>query len=450
MTKDAFSDWTKVIKTTTKPDKESGAINPAIQLSSTFEQRDFDHFGHWDYARSGNPTRDVLEESIAELEHGTRGFAFATGMAAISTALLTLNQGDHVILTKNVYGGTFRLVEEVLTKYGISHTFVDLGNPADLEEAFQDNTKVVYVETPSNPTLQVTDIRLVAQIAHDHGALVFADNTFMTPVLQKPLDLGADLVVHSATKFLAGHSDILAGLVVTKDEEFGKQIYFLQNAMGATLGVSDSWLLMRGIKTLAVRMEKESQNALELSQWLEQQELVTKVNYPGLEADVGYAVHSSQAKSGGAVLSFDIGSEDNVRQLVAELKIPIFSVSLGAVESIISYPPKMSHAEMNTEERHDRGITDGLVRYSVGLEDINDLKADLHQAFLKIKEWKQTMKRWVSNPNFWQRAMMMRIGRKMVREDGLGVTGRSSTFCVRWPRFTTVILCGSDANWGIE
>ncbi|GAP02939.1 cystathionine beta-lyase [Fructobacillus pseudoficulneus] len=385
MAKEVFSDWTEVIKTTTKPDKESGAVNPSIQMSSTFEQRDFDRFGKWDYARSGNPTRDVLEESIAKLEHGNRGFAFATGMAAISTALLTLNQGDHVILTKNVYGGTFRLVTEVLVKYGIDYTFVDLGNEEELRAAFQDNTKVVYIETPSNPTLQVTDIRLVVEIAHAHQALVFADNTFMTPVLQKPLDLGVDLVVHSATKFLAGHSDILAGLVVTKDEELGKQVYFLQNAMGATLGVSDSWLLLRGIKTLAVRMEKESANALELAEWLEQQPLVTKVNYPGLKNDDNYQVQAKQAKSGGAVLSFDIGSEDNVRQLIKEVKIPIFSVSLGAVESIISYPPKMSHAEMNPVERHERGITDGLIRYSVGLEDIEDLKADLQQAFDKIK-----------------------------------------------------------------
>lgn len=385
MAKEVFSDWTEVIKTTTKPDKESGAVNPSIQMSSTFEQRDFDRFGKWDYARSGNPTRDVLEESIAKLEHGSRGFAFATGMAAISTALLTLNQGDHVILTKNVYGGTFRLVTEVLVKYGIDYTFVDLGNEEELRAAFQDNTKVVYIETPSNPTLQVTDIRLVVEIAHAHQALVFADNTFMTPVLQKPLDLGVDLVVHSATKFLAGHSDILAGLVVTKDEELGKQVYFLQNAMGATLGVSDSWLLLRGIKTLAVRMEKESASALELAEWLEQQPLVTKVNYPGLKNDDNYQVQAKQAKSGGAVLSFDIGSEDNVRQLIKEVKIPIFSVSLGAVESIISYPPKMSHAEMNPVERHERGITDGLIRYSVGLEDIEDLKADLQQAFDKIK-----------------------------------------------------------------
>ncbi|MBW1606425.1 aminotransferase class V-fold PLP-dependent enzyme [Lactobacillus sp. Sy-1] len=385
MASNQFSDWTKVIKSTTKPDKETGAINPPIQLSSTFEQRDFDHFGKWDYSRSGNPTRDVLEDSIASLEHGTRGFAFATGMAAISTALLTLTQGDHIILTKNVYGGTFRLVTQVLVKYGIEYTFVDLGDEDALRNAFQKNTKVVYIETPSNPTLQVTNIADVAKIAHEHDALAFVDNTFMTPILQKPLDLGADLVLHSGTKFLAGHSDILAGLIVTKDPSLGDQVYFLQNAMGATLGVSDCWLLLRGIKTLAVRMEKESANALELATWLEQQPLVTKVNYPGLPSSPEHQVQASQAASGGAVLSFDIGSEDNVRKLVELVKIPVFSVSLGAVESIISYPPKMSHAEMSPAERHVRGITDGLLRYSVGLESVEDLKADLKQAFDQIK-----------------------------------------------------------------
>ncbi|MHA8263672.1 aminotransferase class V-fold PLP-dependent enzyme [Lactobacillaceae bacterium Melli_B3] len=384
MANDQFSDWTEVIKSTTKPDKETGAINPPIQMSSTFEQRDFDHFGKWDYSRSGNPTRDVLEASIASLEHGSRGFAFATGMAAISTALLTLNQGDHIILTKNVYGGTFRLVTQVLVKYGIEYTFVDLGDEAELKQAFQDNTKVVYIETPSNPTLQVTDIAAVTQIAHDHNALAFVDNTFMTPVLQKPLDLGADLVVHSGTKFLAGHSDILAGLIVTKDKTLGDQVYFLQNAMGATLGVSDCWLLMRGIKTLAVRMEKESEHALAFAKWLEAQPVVTKVNYPGLETDSEYDVQSKQAKSGGAVLSFDIESEDNVRKLVELVKIPVFSVSLGAVESILSYPPKMSHAELNPEERHARGITDGLLRLSIGLEDIEDLKQDFASAFAQL------------------------------------------------------------------
>lgn len=379
-----FSDATKVIKTTTKPDPATGALNPPIQLSSTFEQKDLDHFGKYDYTRSGNPTRDVLEDSIAELEHGTRGFAFATGMAAISTAFLTLHQGDHVIVTSDVYGGTFRLVTELLPNYGIEYDFVDCNDPAALEAAFKSNTKVVYIETPANPTLKVTDIRQVVEIAHNHDALVFADNTFMTPIFQKPLDLGVDLVLHSGTKFLAGHSDILAGLIVTKTKELGDAVYFIQNAMGATLGISDCWLLLRGIKTLGIRVKAEASNALALAKWFEDQPIVEKVDYPGLDDFEGHDVQFSQATSGGAVLSFDIGTEDNVRKLVKELKIPVFSVSLGAVESIISYPPKMSHAELTADERHERGIGDGLLRLSVGVEDVDDLKADFARAFAKI------------------------------------------------------------------
>lgn len=275
-----FSDATKVIKTTTKPDPSTGALNPPIQLSSTFEQKDLDHFGKYDYTRSGNPTRDVVEDSIAELEHGTRGFAFSTGMAAISTAFLTLHQGDHVIVTSDVYGGTFRLVTELLPNYGIEYDFVDCNDPEALEAAFKSNTKLVYIETPANPTLKVTDIRQVVKIAHSHDALVFADNTVMTPIFQKPLDLGVDLVLHSGTKFLAGHSDILAGLIVTKSKELGDAIYFIQNAMGATLGVSDCWLLLRGIKTLGIRVKAEANNALELAKWFEEQPIVEKVNYP--------------------------------------------------------------------------------------------------------------------------------------------------------------------------
>ncbi|MCF6515740.1 aminotransferase class V-fold PLP-dependent enzyme [Lactobacillus sp. S2-2] len=386
MTKNSFSDMTKAIKSTTKPNKETGAVNPSVEMSSTFEQKDFDNFGKWDYSRSGNPTRDVLEESIAELENGSRGFAFATGMAAISTALLTLNQGDHIILTENVYGGTFRLVTQVLVKYGIEYDFVNLSDNKALKTAFKENTKVVYAETPSNPTLQITNIKEVAEIAHQNNAKLFVDNTFMTPMLQKPLDFGADLVVHSGTKFLAGHSDILAGLIVTKDEKLGDQVYFLQNSMGATLGVSDCFLLLRGIKTLGVRMEKESQSALQLANWLEKQSIVKKVYYPELNSFEGHNIHNQQAKSGGAVLSFDLGSEDHVRKLVDNIKIPIFSVSLGAVESIISYPPKMSHAEMDRNERYERGITDGLIRLSVGLEDIDDLIEDLKNSFTEIEK----------------------------------------------------------------
>ncbi|WP_288530631.1 aminotransferase class V-fold PLP-dependent enzyme [uncultured Secundilactobacillus sp.] len=386
-----YSDSTQVIKTTTKPDPTTGAINPPIQLSSTFAQPGLDDFGPYDYSRSGNPTRDVVEESVATLEHGDRGFAFATGMAAISAAFLTLHQGDHVVVTNDVYGGTFRLVTELLPNYGIDYTFADCSDPVALEAAIQENTKVVYIETPSNPTLAVTDIAQAVKIAHSHDALVFADNTFMTPIFQKPLDLGVDLVLHSGTKFLAGHSDILAGLIVTKTPELGEAVYFVQNAMGATLGVSDCWLLLRGIKTLSVRVKAEARNAQAIAEWFQTQPLVKAVHYPGLATDPGHAVQAKQATSGGAVLSFDVGSEANVAELVNHLKIPVFSVSLGAVETILSYPPKMSHAELSAAERHARGISDGLLRLSVGVEDVADLKADFAQAFAQISH-QQTVK----------------------------------------------------------
>jgi cystathionine beta-lyase len=375
-----YNDATKIIHDTVRPDPQTGAVNAPVYFSSTFAQKDPLELGKYDYARSGNPTRDQVEESIANLEGGSRGFAFATGMAAITAAFLTLHQGDHIIITKDVYGGTFRLVTELLPNYGISHTFVDLNDEDALEAAYQENTKVVYAETPSNPTLTVVDLQATAKSAHAHGALLFADNTFMTPLYQKPLSLGTDLVIHSATKFLSGHSDILAGLVVTKDVALGDAIYFIQNAMGATLSVGDCWLLLRGLKTLKVRLQTETETATKLAQWLEQQPAVKAVNYPGLKSDKNYAIQSKQALSGGAVLSFDIASEDNVRTLVQHLKLPIFSVSLGAVETILSYPCTMSHAELSPDEQQESGVTPGLLRLSAGLEDFEDLKQDFAQA----------------------------------------------------------------------
>lgn len=379
-----YNDATKIIHDTVRPDPQTGAVNAPVYFSSTFAQKDPLELGKYDYARSGNPTRDQVEESIANLEGGSRGFAFATGMAAITAAFLTLHQGDHIIITKDVYGGTFRLVTELLPNYGISHTFVDLNDEDALEAAYQENTKVVYAETPSNPTLTVVDLEATAKSAHAHGALLFTDNTFMTPLYQKPLSLGADLVIHSATKFLSGHSDILAGLVVTNDAALGDAVYFIQNAMGATLSVGDCWLLLRGLKTLKVRLQTETENATKLAQWLQQQPAVKAVNYPGLESDKSYAIQSMQALSGGAVLSFDIASEDNVRTLVQHLKLPIFSVSLGAVETILSYPCTMSHPELSPDEQQASGVTPGLLRLSAGLEDFEDLKQDFAQALTYI------------------------------------------------------------------
>jgi cystathionine beta-lyase len=378
-------DWTTIIKKTTVADKESGAVNTPIQLSSTFNQTDFDHFGEFDYSRSGNPTRKVAEDAVAALEGAKYGFLYSTGMAAISSVLLTFSQGDHLIVSKYVYGGTFRILEEVLNRFGIDHTFVDLADLDAVRAAIQPNTKAIYIETPSNPILAVTDIPAIVAIAKEKNLLTIADNTFMSPVLQKPLELGVDIVVHSATKFLSGHSDIVAGAAITKDKALADRIYFVQNAVGATLGVTDCWLLLRGMKTMGIRMQQSSSSAQKIAEWLEQQPQVTRVCYPGLPSNSGHDIQLRQAKNGGAVLSFDVGSEANAKIVAENTQIPEFSVSLGGVETILSYPPKMSHAELNEEERAASGITPGLLRFSVGIEDPDDLIADLKQAFAKIK-----------------------------------------------------------------
>lgn len=379
-----ISDWTEIIQASTQHDPISGAINTPIQLSSTFHQQSFDVFGDFDYARSGNPTRQAGEQAIATLEHGQYGYLFSTGMAAISSVLLTLSKGDHVIASKHVYGGTFRVLTDVLPRFGIEHDLVDFADIAAVEAAIKPNTKYLYIETPSNPVLHITDIRAVVAVAKKHQLVTIADNTFMSPFLQKPLELGVDIVVHSATKFLAGHSDILAGAVVTNNKALADQIYFMQNAFGATLGVTDTWLLLRGIKTLGVRMQQSSSSAAKIANYLDAHSKVTQVLYPGLPSHPGYAIHNSQAKSGGAVLSFDVGSEAHARTVVEALQLPVFSVSLGAVETILSYPPKMSHAELNAAELAENGITPGLLRFSVGLEDVDDLIADLAQALALI------------------------------------------------------------------
>lgn len=381
-----MSDWTDIIHVATTHDPLSGAINTPIQLSSTFHQSSFNDFGEFDYARSGNPTRASGEIAIATLEHGTHGFLFSTGMAAISSVLFTLSAGDHIVVSKHVYGGTFRVLEDILPRWGITHDFVDFADVAAVTKAITPNTKALYIETPSNPTLQVTDIKAIVAVAKKHHLLTIADNTFLSPFLQRPLDLGVDIVVHSATKFLAGHSDILAGAVVVKQKALADRIYFIQNAVGATLGVFDTWLLLRGMKTLAVRMTQSSQSAKKIATFLAQHDKVSRILYPGLSTHQGYDIQLSQAKNGGAVLSFDVGSQHNAQTVVANLKIPVFSVSLGGVESIISYPPKMSHAELTTTQLLENGISPGLLRLSVGLESADDLINDLKQALNKIKK----------------------------------------------------------------
>ena len=364
---------------------KKGAVNVPMYLSSTFHQESIDEFGEYDYARSGNPTRDALEKAVAELEGGVRAHAFSSGIAAVSAALMLLSQGDHIVMTEDVYGGTYRFVTKVLPRFGITHTFVDFTDLAAVEAAITPTTKLLYMETPSNPTLGITDIRGVVTLAKQHHCLTFLDNTFMTPLHQRPLELGVDVVIHSATKFLSGHSDIIAGLTVTADEKLGQDLYFIQNSFGNILGVQDSFTLLQNIKTTAVRFSRSAESAQKIAEFLAANRLVEQVYYPGLESHPGYDIHRSQCTSAGAVLSFRLPSYKAAKALVEAMKIPFFAVSLGGVESILSYPAKMSHAAMEPEERAKRGITDGLLRFSVGLEHVDDLIADFTQA-LEIAE----------------------------------------------------------------
>ncbi|MFC4770469.1 trans-sulfuration enzyme family protein [Enterococcus hermanniensis] len=365
-------------------DETTGASSIPIYQCSTFKQTTIREGQPYTYSRFGNPTRTALEEAVAAMENGKYATAFASGMSAISAVLLSFGQGDHLVMCKSIYGGTFQLVNEVMQRFGIEVTFVDETNLTAWEEAIQPNTKGIYLETPSNPLLSVTDIAGVVSIAKAHGLVTMIDNTFMTPQFQKPLDLGVDIVIHSATKFINGHSDVVAGLVITNNPVWHDQIYLQQKVLGGILGVEDCWLTMRGLKTMGLRMEQSVRSAEKISQMLEQHPAVKKVNYPGLKNHPGYKIQKQQASSGGAVLSFELANQEAVFTFAEALKIPIAAVSLGGVESILSYPVTMSHACVPKEEREKQGVTEGLLRLSVGIEDTTDLLTDLRQALAKI------------------------------------------------------------------
>lgn len=382
---------TKVLHGTSCFDPVTGASSVPIYQASTFHQTDLECPGRYDYARSGNPTRQALEEAIAVLEGGTRGFAFASGMAAISSVFMLFSSGDHVIVAEDVYGGTFRFLTKVLSRMGIGVTFVDATLVEQVAAAITPATKGIYLETPSNPTLKVTDLAAVCRIAKQHELLVIVDNTFLTPYYQRPLELGADVVIHSATKFIGGHSDVVAGLAVTKNPDLGEQLYMIQNGMGAILGAQDSWLVMRGLKTLKARLDIGTRSADHIAHWLAEHPAVSRVYYTGLHSHEGHLVQERQASGHGAVLSFDVGSRERAKAIFNQVKLPIVAVSLGAVETILSYPAAMSHASMPAEEREKRGITDGLIRLSAGLEDTEDLVLDLSQALASLPPFEHEM-----------------------------------------------------------
>ena len=371
---------TKLIHGGISEDPATGAVSFPIYQVSTYKQEGVGGHKGFEYSRTGNPTRHALEELIKDIEGGKAGFAFGSGMAAITAVIMLFNSGDHVILTDDVYGGTFRVMTKVLNRFGIDSTFVDTSDLENIKSEIKPNTRAVYLETPTNPLLKVTDIEAAAKLAKEHGLLTVVDNTFSTPYWQNPLELGADIVLHSATKYIGGHSDVVAGLVVVNSEKLAEDLHFVQNSTGGVLGPQDSWLLIRGIKTLGIRMEETEANTKAIVEFLQGHSKVKKVFYPGIETHPNHDIAKKQARGFGGMVSFDVGSAENADQLLSKVKYFTLAESLGAVESLISVPARMTHASIPTERRAELGITDGLVRISVGLEDIEDLIEDLTQA----------------------------------------------------------------------
>ncbi len=374
-------EWeTKLIHSGYDIDKHTGAVSIPIYNASTYRQDSLDKPGAYFYGRYGNPTREALEGMMAVLESGSHGFAFASGMAAISSALCLLAAGQHIIAARDIYGGTYRALTGLFSRFGLEHTFVDMTDIGAVKAAVRENTSALFIETPSNPLMRVTDIRACIRLAKELGLLTIADNTFMTPYLQRPLELGVDVVVHSATKFLGGHSDTIAGVAVVKDEGLAGRMLEIQRSFGAVLNPQDCWLVLRGIRTLKVRMDAQQKSAGQLAAWLRGHPRVGRVYYPGLDDFPGNEIHFSQSSGPGCVLSFTLESGSAVRSFMENVRLPVPAVSLGGIETILSYPARMSHASMPKELRDELGISDSLVRMSVGLEALADLQEDLDRA----------------------------------------------------------------------
>ena len=368
-------------------DERTGAVNVPVYQTSTYKQDGLGKDRGWEYSRTGNPTRAALEKLIADLEGGEFGLAFASGLAAIDTVLSLFSSGDKLLVSDNIYGGTFRILDNVFKNFNITYKIVDTSDLSAVEAALDEDVKAVYIETPANPLLTITDIEAVSKIAHDNGKLVIVDNTFLTPYLQRPLTLGADIVIHSGTKYLGGHSDTVSGLVAVKDKEIANRLYYLQNAIGGVLGPWDSYLMIRGIKTLGVRMDRHVSNAGKIAKWLSESGYTTKVYYPGLETDPGYEIQKKQADGAGAMISFVLDEKYDYRTFFESLKLVTLAESLGGVESLVCHPASMTHAAIPPEIRREVGIVDELIRLSVGIEDAEDIKNDIEQA-IKASERK--------------------------------------------------------------
>ncbi len=375
---------TECIHAGQEPDPTTGAVTIPIYQTSTYVQPELGRHKGYEYARTQNPTRAALEANLAALERGKNGHCFASGMSAIDTTFRLLQSGDHVVAGENMYGGSYRLFSRVLEKFGLRFTYVDTSHAGELRKAMRPETKIVFLETPTNPMMTITDIAACAGIAHEGGALVVVDNTFCSPYIQRPIELGADIVLHSTTKFLNGHSDSVGGVVVTNSDDLGEKIGFLQNAVGAILSPFDSWLVLRGVKTLAVRMKRHEENGVVMAKYLVSHAKVKKVYYPGLPDHPQHALAKKQMNGFGSMISFELGSFDNAKKFLDRVKLCSLAESLGGVETLISHPISMTHGSVPEETRKRLGITPGLVRISVGIEDVEDLVADLENAFAGV------------------------------------------------------------------
>jgi cystathionine beta-lyase/cystathionine gamma-synthase len=362
------------------PDPATGAVVQPIHMATTFAQEAVGKHHGFEYSRTGNPTRNALEECLAALEDAKHCLAFSSGLGAETTLLLLLNPGDHVVYMEDVYGGTFRLFDKVLKRYGLTFSAVDAADVDAVEGAMTDRTRMVWLESPTNPLLRIVDIDAVSEVAHSRGATVCVDNTFATPYLQQPLHLGADVVVHSSTKYIGGHSDVVGGALMTNDDDLEKQLRFHQNAVGAVPSPFDCWLLLRGVKTLALRVERQSENAMQVAAWLAEQPAVKRVFYPGLNGHANRSIAARQMRMFGGMVSFELADEAAALRALERLRIFALAESLGAVESLAEHPARMTHASVPAAERHRAGLGDGLIRLSIGVEDAADLIADLESA----------------------------------------------------------------------
>jgi cystathionine beta-lyase/cystathionine gamma-synthase len=375
---------TRAIHAGQPPDPRTGAVAVPIYQTSTYVQHALGEPVEFEYARVQNPTRFALEANVASLEGGASGHAFASGMSAIACLMTLLKTGDHTVVSRNVYGGTYRFFSRLLEPYGLTFSWVDTTDPAKVEAAIRPETKLVYLETPTNPVMDICDIAALSRLAHDRGALVAVDNTFLTPYLQRPLELGADFVLHSTTKYLNGHSDSIGGVLIPKAAEHGEHFYFVQKSEGAILSPFDSFLTMRGIKTLAVRMERHEKNAHVLVDYLAKHPKVRKVLWPGLPDHPGHEVQKRQASGFGAMITLEMGSFAAAKAMLDRVRLMAFAESLGGVETLISHPASMTHASVPAERRAELGLTEGMVRISVGIEDVEDLLGDLDQALAAV------------------------------------------------------------------